>query len=206
MRLILIRHGQTDHNLQKRYCGSNDPALNNSGVHQAQMLRERLKGEKVGKVYSSSQKRAYQTAEIIFPDREIEKRDGLAEMSFGIFEGMAYDEIMAKYANIYTDWLRNPFQARIPQAEQLESLYARVRSEIDFIFSRSGENETIAVIAHGGPNRVILCDAYGYSSEKFWEIEQDNGALNIIEYTSLTSAKVVIINDTVHLPEESNKL
>lgn len=181
LRLILIRHAQTDHNLQRRYCGSNDPALNSNGVQQARMLRERLKKEKVDQVYASSQKRAWQTAEIIFPDRRIEKRAGLREMNFGIFEGMTYEQIMAKYAKIYSEWIGNPFQISIPKVEHLDSLFERVRKEMDFILMRSRKDETIALIAHGGPNRVILGDAYGYSSEKFWQIEQDNGALHIIK-------------------------
>ena len=197
--MILIRHGQTDHNIKRRYCGSNDPGLNHTGVIQAHMLKQRLKDEKIDEIYSSGQKRAYQTAEIIFSGKNIKKHDGLREMSFGIFEGMTYGQIMAGHAKIYADWVCNPSQTDIPKGENLKSLYDRVRRAMHFILSCSSKNKTIAVVAHGGPNRIILCDAYEYSLEKFWQIDQDNSALNIIEYFDSGNAKVLTVNDTTHL-------
>lgn len=158
------------------------------------MLKARLRGEKVDKVYSSGLKRASQTARIIFAGRHIEKRRGLREMNFGIFEGLTYEQIMARYPQVYTDWMRNPAGVEIPRGENLEGLYKRVRRELRFILSRCKKNETVAVVAHGGPNRVFLCDALGFGREKFWQIEQDNAALNIIEYSDAAHAAVVVMN------------
>ena len=65
IRLILVRHGQTDYNLENRYCGFSNPPLNEKGLWQAKRLAERLRGLKIDKVYTSDLQRARQTAELI---------------------------------------------------------------------------------------------------------------------------------------------
>ena len=76
-RLILIRHGETDYNLQNRYCGFSNPPLNNKGIWQSKRLIERLTDLRIDKIYSSDLKRAYQTAKMVFRDNLIEKVDVL---------------------------------------------------------------------------------------------------------------------------------
>lgn len=200
-RLILIRHGETDYNLQSRYCGFSNPPLNNKGIWQAKRLAVRLEDISIEKVYSSDSKRAYETAEIIFKNKPIERFPDFREMNFGIFEGLKYDEIMKKYPEIYKQWINSPKKTNIPGAETLSKLSKRVKEKVASILSHHKE-KTIAIVTHAGPIRIILCDASKCGLEMFWQIKQDIVALNIIDYPEGSLAKVVAMNDTAHLFKE----
>ena len=97
VRLLLIRHGQTNYNSQNRYCGFSDPPLNDTGIWQCRQIPARLKDSKIDKVYSSDLLRARQTAEIIFGNNSIEETTDLREMNFGLFEGLKYEQLIEKY-------------------------------------------------------------------------------------------------------------
>lgn len=197
-RLILIRHGQTDYNLEKRYCGFSDPPLNAQGIWQAEKLADRLNGLKIDKVYSSDLKRARQTAEIVFRDILIEKSTDFREMNFGIFEGLGYEMIIKEYPHLYSEWINSPAKIKIPGGEGLIDLKRRVLEKLASILSVHVD-DTIAIVSHAGPIRVILCNGLGYGLKIFWQIEQEPCALNIIDYSEARSPIVVARNDTAHL-------
>lgn len=197
-RLILIRHGQTDYNLAKRYCGLSDPPLNHKGIEQAKRLAVRLKGLGIDRVYSSALARAYDTAVLIFKNKTIKKSADLREMDFGIFDGLTRREIIKKRPSLYKSWIDNPLEVKIPGGEKPTQFRRRIRRYFSFILSRHPD-ETIAVVTHGGPIRVILCDALGYDMKMFLQIEQSVGALNIIEYSEKLAPVVIKMNDTSHL-------
>lgn len=197
-RLILIRHGETDDNLQKRYSGARNPSLNQKGLWQAGRLAERLKDVRVDKVYSSDLKRAYETARIVFPQHAIEKTKDFREMNLGIFEGLQYKDIMEKYPDLYKGWIESPYDIKIPDGEDLKEVSQRVEKELSSILVLH-DDKTVAVVAHGGPARIILYRASGNNQRNFWQIEQDNGALNIIDYPREAEPVVVKTNDISHL-------
>jgi alpha-ribazole phosphatase len=181
VRLILIRHAQTDYNLQKRYCGFSNPPLNDKGIEQVKRLAKRLKGLKIDKIYSSDLKRAYQTAQIISKNNSVEKLTELREMNFGIFEGLSYQEIMSKYSRIYRKWLRSPQEIVIPEGESLIALTSRVRDILVEILSNN-QGRTVAVVTHAGPISIILCDILKVSLDLIWQIKLEHAAIKIIKF------------------------
>lgn len=197
-RLLLIRHGQTDYTLQNRYCGFNNPPLNDKGIWQSEKLAARLKETKIEKIYSSDLLRALQTAKIISGDSPVEQSSDLREMSFGLFEGLKYEQIMDKYPELYRKWIDNPRKGKTPDGEGLKDLSRRVEKKISEIISRN-EGGTIAVVTHSGPIRIVLCKALKFGLKKFWRIDQQLCALNIIDYDQQASPTVVKMNDTSHL-------
>lgn len=214
-RLILIRHGQTDYNLENRYCGFSDPPLNDKGIAQAKKLTDELKDLKVDKVYSSDLRRAYETAKIIFRNSSLEKLANFREMNFGIFEGLQYKEIIKKYPLLYRDWVNNPMKVKIPGGEGSENFRKRIEEKLSFILSKY-INETIVLVSHGGPIKFILCNALlkfnplalgnndskqnrGVTPQMFWQIQQEVGALNIVDYPKVAAPKIIKMNDTSHL-------
>jgi broad specificity phosphatase PhoE len=200
--------------------------LNDRGVWQAERLACRLRDEKIDVAYSSDLKRAYKTARIIFnplttlrvvnggpvepfiegrnrtirtiKNKVIEKLSEFREMNFGIFEGLTHAEIIQRYPELYKSWLGNLTKVNAPRGEGLRDLSKRVKKRLSFILSRH-QGKTIAIIAHGGPIRVVLCDALKYNLEMFWQIGQDIGALNILEYSERLALRVTKMNDTAHL-------
>ena len=186
-RLILIRHGETDYSLQGRYCGFTNPSLNNKGILQSKMLARRLEGIRIDKVYSSDLRRACETAKIIFKNNPIEKVADFREMNFGIFEGLKYEEITKVYPKLYGAWIGNPKEIKIPNGEGLKDLHKRVKERLSFIFSQH-KDKTIALVSHGGPIRVILCNTLRFDLKMFWQIKQETGALTIMNYTKEQAA------------------
>lgn len=201
VRLILIRHGQTDYSSQNRYCGFSNPPLNDKGIWQAEKLAVRLKDTKTDKVYSSDLIRAYQTANIIFGDNPIEKTPDLREMNFGLFEGLKYEQLVGNYPELYGDWVDNPEKIKTPNGEGLGDLSKRVEQRLSFIISQH-EDRTLAVVTHSGPIRIVLCKALKFDLKMFWQIEQQFCALNIIDYAEKAQPRVVKMNDASHLSAE----
>lgn len=194
-RLFLIRHGQTAWNLEKRYCGFMDIGLNEQGVNQAKCLSIKLAGEEIHKVYSSDRKRAIQTAEIALNARSLEKSPDLREAHFGVFEGLAYKEIMEKYPEIYMKWLENPFSVVIPEGEDLRDFKTRVINVFTDIACLN-QDKTVAVFSHGGVISVFI--NYILKTTDFWDKIPDSTSLTVVEYEN-RQAKITVFNDTSHL-------
>lgn len=194
-KLILIRHGQTDWNLEKRYCGFMDIDLNGQGKAQAFCVHKRLKGVKVDKVYTSDRLRAIHTADIIFEGRRYEKIPDLREIHFGIFEGLTYDAIMEKYSGLYTRWMSDPYSVTIPEGENLDDFKRRVVSAFQKIVS-SQEGRTIAVVCHGGVISIFITEIL--KTRDFWKQIPGSASMSIVEYAGAAPV-ISLLNDTAHL-------
>lgn len=170
MKLILIRHGLTDDNLKKRYCGFGNVSLNRKGKDQAQKIKMKLKKYRVDKVYCSDLKRSWQTARIIFKKScPIAKRKNLREINFGIWEGLTFKQIIKKYPAIYKKWLKDPFSVDIPQGEKTKHFIRRVEREIKNII-KNNTQKTVAIVSHYGVMRVILNKSLGIRKKNFFKI------------------------------------
>lgn len=197
-KIILIRHGQTDWNLKKRYCGFSDINLNERGKKQADKLSKILNKEKIHRVYSSDMKRTVQSAKIVLKNTSIEKIRGFREINFGIFEGLTYKEAMDKYSEIYTKWIANPLNFIIPKGESLNCLAKRVRKAWKKLISKNSR-KTIAIFSHAGPIRIILCDLLKLDLRReFWKLNPSSASINIIEFNK-RKFKIKLLNNTSYL-------
>jgi len=208
IKLILIRHGESDGNVQRKFCGFKDVCLTKKGIWQAERLAYRLKGLSVDAVYCSDLKRACHTAEIIFRDRGIDivTNPKFREMNFGIWEGYTFEEVKSKYGygDEFNLWLENINEKiNILQGESLVDLNNRVMTELDKIFKKhqkTNKDDTIAIICHGGTVRVILCNVLNLELKYMYRIEQYPTALNIIDYYD-NRGFISLLNDTSHLED-----
>lgn len=194
-RLILIRHGITEWNLKKRYCGDADVALSQEGKKQARKLYHRLKTERVHKIYSSDKRRALETANIIFKKQRIKKNPDLKEMHFGCFEGLTHKEIIKKYPKVYKKWLRDPFGTAIPEGERLADFKKRVVKAIKRIILVN-PGKTIAVVCHGGVISVFM--THILKTRDFWKYIPKSTSLSIIDYQNNKPA-IRLLNDIEYL-------
>jgi broad specificity phosphatase PhoE len=182
IRIILIRHGQTEWNRKKKYCGWVDITLNKKGMAQGRKLSKILTKEKIDKTYSSDMKRTVQFAKISLKDRPIQKLRQIREINFGVFEGLNYAQAMKKYPCIYRKWLNNPLNFKIPGGESLNILAKRVRRAWKKIISQKNY-KTIAVFSHAGPIKIILCDLLKLDLKKeFWRLNPAPASINIIKF------------------------
>jgi len=133
-------------------------------------------------VYTSDLNRAVRSAEIIagpYGIKPVETPD-LRERSFGIWEGMTFSEIKEKYPEEFESWANNPLKYSPIEGESTLGVKDRIIPSLTKILdNHKGEN--IAVVAHGGVNRIILCHFLGIPLENIFRIEQDYAAVNIIE-------------------------
>jgi len=193
--LILIRHGITDWNRQKIYCGYTDVCLSNKGKIQAARLSQRLKSVNFDRVYSSDRKRALQTARIIFDAARITRVKDLREINFGVFEGLSYKEIIKKYRAVHEKWMKDPFKNVIPKAEALYTFKKRINSVIKKIV-RVNRGKTVAVVCHGGTIGMFITSIL--KKKRFWRYVPNAASISIVEFKE-NKPRIKIFNDTSHL-------
>lgn len=198
-KVIFIRHGQTFWNKEKKYQGHTDISLNEIGFKQAKLVGKRLAGEKINAIYCSDLLRACQTAECIAQHHALPiiRKKELREINFGVWEGLTYHEIMETWPQILSTMYSQPGKTCPPQGENYDRVRRRVIKVLQQCIAKH-QNETIAIVSHGGTMRVILCAALGIGLDKMWFITQDNTAINIIQYFD-HQVMVSLVNDTCHL-------
>ncbi len=194
-KLILIRHGETLWNAQKRYCGSTDIGLSAKGKKQARRLKEKLNGMNIHKIYTSGRKRAIQTSRIILNGAKIIKVEALREINFGVLEGLTHEEIMKKYTDVYKKWLKDPFKNRIPGAESISAFKKRIQAAIRKIACIS-YGKTVAIVCHGGVISIFVSNML--KSRNFWRYIPSAASMTIVEYKKGVP-RIKLFNDTAHL-------
>lgn len=168
MRCILIRHGQTQGNLERRYVGGcTDEPLCEQG---AALLRGRSY-PRVGRVYASPMLRCLQTAAILYPGITPETVEDFRECNFGLFEGKNFAELQG--LPDYQAWLDSRGTLPFPEGESREAFAARcVRGYERLIRQRTDED--IAIIAHGGTIMSIM-EKYACPSRDYFDFQVENG-------------------------------
>ncbi|MBI5327600.1 MAG: histidine phosphatase family protein [Deltaproteobacteria bacterium] len=190
-RLYLIRHGQVVNHHEFRYNGHFDVDITDIGVMQMENVAAFIAKEPITVVYSSDLQRATKGAEIIggYLSLKPVRFHAFRELHLGRWEGLTREEGAAKFPEEADFRFRDLAHAKVKGGENLYDLKERVMPALNEILHNHNGGH-ITIVAHGGVNRVILCDAMGLSIENFFRIEQDYGCLNIIDYFE-DGAKVV---------------
>jgi uncharacterized phosphatase len=161
--IVLVRHGETDWNLERRFQGHADQPLNASGREQARMLADMLRPERLSAIYTSPLCRASETATIVAERLGLEPRelDALREIDVGDWEGMTVDEVRARYP----ERLDAAWRSGWPNGETHDQLSARVVPAL-LDLARRHEGQRILGVTHAGPIRAVLSAAAGLSHEE----------------------------------------
>lgn len=202
-KLILIRHGETDWNAQRRYQGQSDVPLNDAGHRQAAALAQRLEGVDISAIYSSDLRRARQTASEIASLHPLPVRDEprLKEISFGRWEGLTYGEIQERWPEEMAAWFADPIQVTPPGGETLAQVAGRVKAALDDIV-RTNAGGTVAIVAHGGTLRVLLCAAIEIDPRAQWRFGLSTASISELQVSD-SHTVLVRLNDTHHLDEKN---
>lgn len=199
-KIYLVRHGETEWNREGRSQGcSNDIPLSDIGLKQAEAIGERLKHEAIDMFFSSSLARAYETASIIakYHNKEVSIHKEFMEISFGVFEGLRFDEIKEKYNIEYEGWRDTPHIHSVPGAESLDSIKERSLTKLMEILNHN-KDKNILVVSHGITIKILIASILGIDFANLHTIRQDNTALNIFEYNN-GKFYVQVLNDTCHV-------
>lgn len=154
--IILIRHGETDWNLERRLQGHLDIPLNQVGQRQALALARSLDGVAIDAIFSSDLQRAAQTAAPLAAARKltVQLDAGLRERCYGALEGLRYPEAAERFPEAYAALMERAVDYRYPAgvhaAETMREFYARAVHALTQILGRSGALARIAIVTHGG--------------------------------------------------------
>jgi broad specificity phosphatase PhoE len=185
VKIILIRHGETDENAAHCYLGHYDAVLNQHGRQQLCQFIDNLKetlNEKKISIYTSDLIRATESARIIGDFLKITpiSHSALRELSFGDWECKTYEQILRESPEQLTNWIDDPFKIAPPKGETLVELGNRVDNWFNLTLSKHDHNETIVIVSHQGPIRWLLSKYHLGGSAKFWEVEGVNHGSGVI--------------------------
>lgn len=149
-------------------------------------------------IYCSDLRRAVRSAEIIAEPHGLDpiQVPALRERNFGIWEGLTFTEIKERYPLEFEAWAENPLKYSPIGGESTLDMSLRVTRAMENIVENH-PGEEIAIVAHGGVNRIVLCQIMGIPLENIFRIEQDYGAVNIVEFWDKYPV-VKLLNGRVH--------
>lgn len=181
--ILLIRHGETDWNVEKRLQGHIDISLNDKGRWQAKTLGSALVDEKLDAIYASDLKRAWTTAQAIAIHQELPVRKDarLRERCYGALEGMSYQEIKQTYPETYIAWRSREIHARYPcgesPAETLLEFSDRVVNAV-IELAKQHPQQKIVIVTHGGVLDCVHRAAAGKSLSVVRDFDIFNAGIN----------------------------
>lgn len=202
-RIIAVRHGETDWNVETRIQGNLDIGLNEKGQWQARRLSMALAArEPIAAIYSSDLLRARDTARAIADatQRPLHLVAGLRERGFGLFQGKTYAEVEAQHPEEALRWRKRDPEWAPPQGESLMALRERVLDTARTLAARHLD-EQIVLVAHGGVMDMLYRAAtgMGLQAPRTWNL--GNAAANRLLWSS-EGFTLVGWSDTSHLDDD----
>lgn len=184
MALLLVRHGETDWNLEGRYQGSADVPLNATGRRQAERVAERLTRERIDAVYSSPLQRALDTALAIARAQGLEVRTDprLAEIALGEWEGMLASRIAERCPELHHRWTVDPRGMRPPGGETILEVHDRAVAAVEEMAARH-PGGTVCVVTHKTAMVVIRSHYLGLDLPQEMGKMPPNGGWERLELT-----------------------
>jgi len=198
-RIYLVRHGQVEGHEEKRYNGQINVALTQLGREQSDRVCVCLADISLSAVYSSDLDRSRYCAELIATAHHLPActHKSLRELNIGDWEGRTWAELQEAYPDDWQERHRDLVNFQVPGGESLQDAADRIRPTLAKIVA-DHPNGDVAVVAHGGANRIILLDAIGAPLEQAFSIDQDYGCVNIVDYFADGRSVVKLLNGTAH--------
>ncbi len=180
--LILIRHGETPWTRERRYQGRSDTSLTAQGIRQSKKAAKKLRTFGIQVLYSSSLKRARQTAGVISKMTRLPLRidPRLNELSFGRWEGVRAVDLLKRKDPVFLQWSRGRIVTP-PGGESLRHLRLRVSKFLKECLRRH-KGKTVALVSHGGPIKVFIFTALGLPLRSLWSLRIDPASMSVLTF------------------------
>jgi broad specificity phosphatase PhoE len=195
-RVYLIRHGSVVGAETRRFIGHLDVPLSPAGEAQCRALGARLMSSGIRALYCSDLARARRSGELVGQPSGLRPVlvPPLREMSMGRWDGLTADQIRAREPAAFAAWVSHIGRYQFPAGESVPDLARRVwPAFLEIVDAHAGES--IAVVAHGGTNRAILCCAVDLGFDRLMAFGQDYAALTILERTGGGAWSVRCVNE-----------
>ena len=190
MKLILVRHGETCWNAERRIQGGDsDIELNDTGLGQAKKLAAFLKNEPVTAILSSPLRRAIDTAKVIADHHQlpVEIDQGLRELKVGELEGMSVSDLSTTFSQFLMKWWQEGCTMKLPNGESLVDLQQRAWKAVERLLERHKTNPehkegiTVVVVSHYFVTLAIILKALNLPLDYFTKFKVDLGGVSVLE-------------------------
>jgi alpha-ribazole phosphatase len=182
-RLMLLRHGEPEPEARGRCYGRLDIGLSEAGRRQISEKVKLLGSLHAHALYASPLQRAAESAVIAGESLRLQPEivPALAELDFGVFEGMPYQDIERLYPEEYKMWMKHPTRVAFPGGESFSEMAQRVL-QFASALPEKHQNQAVVIVAHGGVNRIILANALSMPNEMIFRVDQRYAGLSVIDY------------------------
>ncbi len=198
-KIILIRHGETIWNKQRKCQGFSDIPLNETGKEQAALLATALKSVPLSAVYSSDLVRAKKTGDMVAEQHKLKVVTDarFRELNQGDLEGSSLSDLLADHPDLLKKWLEKPADVKMPGGESMRTLQKRAAKAMKDIIENHLD-ETVCVVAHNLCILSIICDSINLDLNNFRKLKMDNASISILKHSG-GGLSLITINDTHHL-------
>ncbi len=192
LEILLIRHGQTDWNRDRRIMGRKHIPLNRVGRSEATRLERALKGVILDAIYTSPMKRAVETARHVRGRRRvaIQRVPGMAEIDYGLWVGKTFEEVIPEKA--FHVYHKTPAKARAPRGEHMKDVQKRTIRFIEKIRKRHRKGR-VAVVSHADVIKTVLVHYLGMHLNDLMKFRIDNASVSLLWFHE-KRARVMTIN------------
>jgi alpha-ribazole phosphatase len=180
--VYLVRHGAVVGAETRRFIGHLDVPLSPHGEAQVAAVSRRLAAVPLAAVYSSDLLRTRRSADLVAAPHGLRPVTlaGLREFAMGQWEGLTAEEIRALAPDAFAAWMADVGRFQFPGGENLEQVAARSWAAFEDIVA-AHEGQRVAIVAHGGSLRAILCRALGMTLDRLLALGQDYAGLSMLE-------------------------
>ena len=201
MRVLLIRHAETDWNRERRFQGRRDVPLSAAGREQAESAARLLAATPLTAVWSSPLARARETAALIAAPHglAVGVAEAFTEMDFGEWVGLTRDEVRARFPDALAAWAETPQAARWPGAETLDQVRTRAVAGLEALRA-AHQGQTICLVSHGITSRVLILEALGLGPDRLWSLQISSTGISELEFRD-DWATLHRMNSLVHLAD-----
>lgn len=184
MRLIIVRHGESEWNRIGRYQGQQDAPLSELGALQAEALAGRLQREPLDAIFASTLQRAARTAQAIarhHPSVPFSYEPALLEICHGDWEGLMAEDVIERYGAGLLEWRSHPTRAQMPNGESFSNILKRVLDFKDRLCAEFA-NRNVLISTHDVVVKILVADALGMNMDRINRIWVTNASISVIEY------------------------
>ena len=198
-RIVLVRHGEPDESVRGRCYGRLDVGLSPRGCEQMRQVWRLLSAEPLSAIYSSPRRRSVESASVLAARcSAVTVDERLREIDFGDFEGLTYDDIAERFSETYEQWMTRPTEVTFPGGENFAAMAARVGEALGHIRG-AHRGQTVAIVSHGGVNRIALATALELDVRRIFRLDQAYACMNVIDYIG-DEPLVRLINGAAQVP------
>jgi probable phosphoglycerate mutase len=200
-RLLLVRHGETDSNVEGRSQGRREVPLNDHGRRQVLAVASALSGHGIVAAVASPTERARETGEAIARAAgiELEIDERLTELDQGELDGLTPPEMRERAPDFLRRWAEeDPADLQMPGGESLAQAQARM-VEVVTAVAGAHDRETVVVVSHNLALKSFLCHAFGVPLASFRSFRVDVASVSTVDFHDDGAFSVVQLNDRCHI-------